>query len=208
MADLAAHLGLNFQETDSTGLIVQLKNFQLFRREKGWFSNGKITNVLRETVGQTEVFLFDYTYKISTGKSAKIVKQTVFFAQNRSWSLPSFELRPETWWHKLKEKFGYRDIDFPDAPDFSEKFWLTGQFEEHIRAQFHPEIRDFLTQRPPGHLEGENFYLISYKPGKELPPDEARTFFNQSKNLVAMLSRGEQIELLSLVKLREKVLVN
>ncbi|MBN8678734.1 MAG: hypothetical protein J0M29_10950 [Chitinophagales bacterium] len=70
MEQVANELGLTFSPTDSFGLIPQLQGFKLFDRERGrWFNHGKITNVMRGWVNETQVYLFDYSYTLSTGKS-------------------------------------------------------------------------------------------------------------------------------------------
>lgn len=208
MKALAAHLQLGFEEADNHGLLTQLAGFQLFKKGFNLFGNGRrVQNVLRETVGDTEFFMFDFAYRVSTGKSSKMVWQTVTFAKNRLWSLPAFHLEPETWWHRLKTALGSRDVNFPDSPDFSEKYWLTGGIEAHIRAEFKPEIRDFLVQRPPGKLEGENYYLIGYKSGKLLSGGEAVAFFQNFKKLAGLVEQGKPLELLKLAELQQQVLL-
>ena len=208
-ARLAQELGLAFFEKDGLGLLQQLKNFDLFSRERRWMGrNGKITNVMRSKVGDTDVYLFDYAYVVSTGKSSHTVRQTVFFADDKNWFLPNFRLKPETWWHKVLGKIGtHRDINFPENPDFSDKFWVTGEFEQLIRQTFGPALQTFLAERPPVHMEGSNYYFLAYKPGKTLPAAEARTFFEHCCALVEVLKKaGGQEELLQLVELKEEAL--
>lgn len=206
-ARLAQELGLAFFEKDGLGLLPQLKNFDLFSRERRWFGrNGKITNVMRGKVGDTDVYLFDYAYVVSTGKSSHTVRQTVFFADDKNWFLPNFRLKPETWWHKVLGKIGtHRDIGFPENPDFSDKFWVTGEFEQLTRQTFGPEVQAFLAERPPVHMEGSNYYYLAYKPGKTLNAAEARTFFEHCCALVEVLKKdGGQEELLQLVELKKE----
>ncbi len=137
------------------------------------------------------------------------VRQTVFFADDKHWFLPNFRLKPETWWHKVLGKIGtHRDIDFPENPDFSDKFWLTSEFEQLTRQTFGPEVQSFLAERPPVHMEGSNYYFLAYKPGKTLPAAEARTFFEHCCALVEVLKKdGGQEELLQLVELKKEEVV-
>lgn len=208
MAALAAEHGLQFSENDDSGLLSQLADFHLFRREKRWWGlrKGRIANVLRRQADDgTEVFLFDYSFVVSRGKSSKEVKQTVFFAQNKNWYLPDFRLQPETWWHKVMARLGDRsDIDFEENPDFSEKFHLTAKFEELTRELFSRPVQHFLTERPPVHMEGNNYYFLAYKPGKQLDSDEAKYFFDNCCELTQLLEREGKSELLSLVEIRKE----
>jgi hypothetical protein len=206
-AQLAQKLGLAFVPKDTFGLLQQLKTFDLFSRERRWLGrNGKITNVMRGTVGDTQVYMFDYSYVISTGKSSRTIRQTVFFADDKNWFLPNFRLRPETWWHKVLAKIGAQsDISFPENPDFSDKFWVTGEFEQLTRQTFGADIQAFLSERPPTHLEGSNYYLLAYKPGKVFNADEARTFFDHCCKLVEVMKKeGGKSELLQLVELKKE----
>ncbi len=206
-AQLAQELDLAFFPKDTFGLLQQLKTFDLFSRERRWLGrNGKITNVMRGTVGDTPVYMFDYAYVISTGKSSRTVRQTVFFADDKNWYLPNFRLKPETWWHKVLSKIGAQsDIHFPENPDFSDKLWVTGEFEHLTRQTFGADIQAFLSERPPTHLEGCNYYLLAYKPGKVLNAAESRTFFEHCCGLVEELKKeGGKSELLQLVELKKE----
>ncbi|MBC7775223.1 MAG: hypothetical protein H7246_07280 [Phycisphaerae bacterium] len=206
MQALSQTLGLSFSHKDSFGLARQLQGFNLFQRERRrWFRNGKITNVLRGLVGETEVFLFDYTYTIQAGNTPKRISQTVFFANNKNWFLPNFHLKPEKWWHKLQAKLGMSsDINFEENPKFSDKFWLKGTFEEQVRQQFTPALQGFLTEKPPAHLEGSNYYLIGYKPRKKMDAPEAKLFFQHCCEIVQMLEEKGYMELLDLAELKKE----
>lgn len=193
LEQLARQLGLTFSAKEGLGLGRQLQDFDLFERERSsWRSNGKITNVMRGHVGDTAVWMFDYSYMVSTGKTSKEVRQTVFFADDKKWYLPNFKLKPEGWWQKVLAKTGAaKDINFPENPDFSDRFWLTGGFESLIRQQFSPDIQQFLTERPPVHIEGNNYYMIAYKPGKALEGEAARIFFEHCCQLTKKLQNQE-----------------
>ena len=206
ISTLGRDLDLSVLPKDSFGLARQLQQFDLFHRERSsWFRNGRVANILCGKVDDTDVYLFDYSYVISTGKSAHRVTQTVFFANDKNWYLPDFRLKPETWWHKVLKIAGWKtDIDFSESPDFSEKFWLTSEFDQLIRQKFTPALQNFLTERPPAHLEGSNYYLIAYKPGKALQPDAARTFFEHCCELVKMLKKDGKAELLDLAEWRKE----
>jgi hypothetical protein len=204
LQSLAAQMNLPFWEKDSFGLGTQLQEFDLFRRERSrWSRKGRITNVIRSAVGDTDVYLFDYSYLVSTGKSVHRITQTVFFANDRQWSLPNFRLKPETWWHKVLGQLGIKkDINFEETPEFSEKYWLTGEVEGHIRAHFSPELRTFLTERPPTHIEGNNYYLVAYKPKKAIAPEQTKAFFEHCCSLVTQLQQSGGQELLQLAEIK------
>lgn len=200
---LAQQLGMSFAAADTFGLLQQLKGFDLFRRERRWLGRaGRIKNVMRGTVGDTEVFLFDYTYVIYANNSTRRITQTVFFANNKEWYLPEFRLKPESWLQKLLSILDKSDINFPENPDFSNRFWLSSEFESLIRKKFSPAVQDFLCENPPVHLEGNNFYLLAYKPRKALSANDAAVFFQHCCRLVKLLPEEGKLELLNLAELK------
>lgn len=198
MNELSADLGLRYTDKDAFGLLAQLQEFDLFK------SRGRITHVMSGNIEDTMVHLFEYAYTINTGKSSVTIRQTVFFANDKEWSLPNFRLKPETWWHKVLTAIGLqRDINFSENPDFSTRFWLTGNIEGMIREKFSPDLQQFFCERPPVHLSGNNYYLVAYKPGKVLNPDEARVFFEHCCQMVKLLKKQGKDELLSFAELRK-----
>lgn len=202
MEAVAGDLNTSYAEKDPYGLAKQLQNFDLLKPRR----TGRITNVMRSTVGETEVYLFDYSYVISTGKSSRRISQTVFFANDKKWYLPNFRLKPERWWHKLFSGLGLQsDIDFAESPEFSDKFWLKSEFESLVREKFTPELQQFMLEKPPVNLEGENYYLIAYKRGKLLRPEDAKVFFENCCALTRLMQTEGKRELLELVELKEKV---
>ncbi|MDV7396619.1 hypothetical protein RZS08_34805, partial [Arthrospira platensis SPKY1] len=77
MQNVALQLGMKYQAADEWGVYRLLKDFRLFRRG----GQRKITNLLSQREGwlESEAYIFDYRYVISTGKSSRVYKQTVFF---------------------------------------------------------------------------------------------------------------------------------
>ncbi len=209
MEQLSQQLNLSFAAADTNGFGKLLQGFDLFKRERRkWGVGGKVTNVMSGQVGDAQVYIFDYSYIISNGKSAQEIRQTVFFANNNKWALPHFSLKPEHWWRKVMQKIGLaNDINFPENPDFSDRFWLTGSIESMIREQFSPEIQAFLSERPPANIEGNNFYLIAYKPRTVLNAAQAKTFFEHCCQLTQMMQKKEGSALLELAELKAPIAI-
>lgn len=207
MQAAANEMGLSYEMEDTGGLLQQLKNFDLFSRfRRSVFKRGRINNVIHTTMGETDIYLFDYSYVVSTGKSSRRISQTVFFANDRNWYLPNFTLKPETLWHKIIKLFGVKDIDFQNNPEFSEKFWVDGhdKLDDLIRQKFGPDLQHFLLSRPPLHLEGNNFYLIGYKPRALLNPAALQDFLDSCKSIVQKLKSEGKMELLDLAELKKE----
>lgn len=206
---LAQNLDLSFSAKDTFGLTQQLNGFDLFKRERSrWLNKGKVSNVMRGRVDETDVYLFDYSYTVQVGNSRKVITHTVFFANDKQWFLPNFQLKPERWWHKLQAKLGLgTDINFEETPEFSEKFWLKSEFEGLVREQFTPSLRGFLSERPPAQLEGSNYYLIGYKHRRKMDVVEAQLFFQHCCEIVQLLKQKGKLELLDLAELKKEVIL-
>ncbi len=95
------------------------------------------------------------------------------------------------------------DINFPENPDFSQRFHLTSKLEELARQKFGPELQKFLLGGPRIHLEGSNYYLIAYQPRKLLRGEEARLFYERCCQLTALLKGAEKQDLLDLAELKK-----
>lgn len=170
--NLAVEIG--FSQSDAGGLISQLKNMQLFR-----FGSGrKVENMISNINYESDSFLFDYTYQISTGKSTHIYDQTVLFFDSKSLSLPDFHLKPENFFDMLKEWFGFHDIDFISHLQFSKQYRLTGEYESVIRYYFNQQMLDLLTDYKSFWMEASNYYLIIYKHQELIRPDQLKVFYN------------------------------
>jgi len=75
-------------------------------------------------------------------------------------SFPKFALMPEGWFSKIGALFGMKDIDFPDSPEFSDRYRLIGINESGIRELFTPEIRQFFAATSNQQVVGGGRFLI------------------------------------------------
>jgi hypothetical protein len=76
-----------------------------------------------------------------------------------------------------------QDIDFPESPEFSRAYRLTGPNEPGIREQFGPEIRRFFEVTPGQQVIGGGRFLIWWLDAK-LPAVE---------RLDEWLEQGDQV---------------
>ncbi len=183
---IAFDLDMKFSPRDDWGLINYLEDFKLFRRG---FSK-RISNIIhgQEEMLNLDIYIFDYRYTISTGNSARVVRQTVFFVQSRKLGLPSFFMRPEHIFHRLGEYLGMQDIDFVEHPSFSRNYLLQGDDEDYIRASVNEPFLRFFSIEKNWYLEGVNYYLIFYRRGKRLKPDQIKSFFNKGLEIYKLLA--------------------
>lgn len=185
MMQTAGALKMQYQERDEWGFINQLKDFKLFN--KGGRRRIKHQLIDKDNVSETEKRIFDYHYTISTGKSSRKFRQTVFFIQSPHLGLPHFFMRPEHFFHQVGEWLGYKDIDFEAYPTFSKNYFLTGQDEEFIRANMNDKVLNFFTLNQGWHLEGVNYYMILYKKNKIFTPQQIQDLFKKGDFLFEKL---------------------
>jgi len=150
-------------DTDNS-LIRLLSCFKLFKAG----SSRTVENLIQKQDGmmQEKLSVFDYSYVVSTGKSTVKFNQTVFFVDSKMLQLPEFELNPETIIQKIKQWFGFRDIDFDAYPVFSDKYELEGENELFIRDSFDDKVLSFFTDFQGWNVHAVNYYLMFYKESK------------------------------------------
>lgn len=171
---LASQLSLKYDFEHDLGLVKQLSDFKLFK----FGSSQKITNVIQERSIDSENYLFDYQYIVSTGKSSVRFDQTVFFVNSKQLSLPQFVQKPETFFTNLMAILGFKDIDFANFPEYSEKYHLEGEYEAVIRFYFSDELLKLLTTQNAFNMEAMNYYFILYHQSKLIDKNELNAFRN------------------------------
>lgn len=171
---LANQLNLKYESQNDFGLIKQLSDFGLFK----YGSSQKISNLLTEKAFDSENYLFDYQYVVSTGKSAVRFEQTVFFVNSKQLSLPQFVQKPESFFTNLMAFLGFDDIDFAKFPEYSDKFHLKGEYEEVIRFYFSEELLQLLSDQNSFNMEAMNYYFILYHQNKLIHTSELKAFRN------------------------------
>jgi hypothetical protein len=164
---IAAQLGLQFADTDETGLRSGFSGFNLFSHGR----NQMIRNIAYGRLEDVEVMVFEYSYVTGSGKNRQTHHQTVGFFQSDGLSLPEFVARPENLFHKIGQVFGYQDIDLPLHPEFSSRYILRGVNEGAIRDFFTSGVARFFEANPGLSVEAKFDRFILYRPGKRLKPE-------------------------------------
>lgn len=186
---LAFELKMSFREKDQWNLHTLLVDFKLFRRggRKG------ITNIMHraDPLHNTDVYIFDYRYTISTGNSSKTFRQTVFFIHSKELGLPFFRMRPEHFFDKIGSWLGIEDIDFEDYSKFSQQYHLKGDNEDYIRYTMSDEVLKFFTVEKKWFLEGINYYMILYQRDKQLSPAQIKVMYKKGMHLFELFKAQE-----------------
>lgn len=151
----------------------------------------KSSNVIVADSGQLRMVVFDYSYVTGSGKNRSTTKQSVVLASAATLQTPSFELSPESFFHRIAEFFGYNDIDFDEDPEFSQAFLLYGGNEAEVRKFFNAKRRKHLCQTPQVLLEAAGSNFILFRSGKLLKAEEVTQLMDEALAMFQLLSESE-----------------
>lgn len=146
------------------------------------------SNLLAGSIGDVEVLLFDYTYTTGSGKNSSRHRQTVAAFRVPGALLPAFELRPESVFHKIGAALGFKDIDLPAFPEFSKRVLLRGEDEQSIAALFDHETTSLVMGLPGGSVEGQGEWVLVYRAGRRVRPDDLLPFMEQGFTLATAIA--------------------
>jgi hypothetical protein len=158
----ADRLGWSYVETVPFESVPDLDRFELFQPGR----DRKLRNLLASPPDQPRAVVFEYEYTTGSGKSRKTHRQTVFYGTGPHLDLPGFTLRPETFFHRVGELFGYQDIDLEKRPVFSRMFLLRGAHQAAVRAVFTDAVAEFFERRPRMCAAGARHELLYWQPGR------------------------------------------
>ena len=147
LALVAAELGMGFTPEDNA-LLNQFGGFA-FYPHRNW---SQATSVMRGTLRGSPVALFDYyvTWGGEGSSDIRTVRLTVAAFDLTSKPLPVFEAEggQNNWVTRLLGKAsGDKVIDFPDDPDFTRGFSVTGDDAQAVRRLLSPDARSFSAWR-------------------------------------------------------------
>lgn len=116
---------------------------------------------------------FDYSYATGGGNSARRHRFAMMLWESPDTRLPRFSLAPEGFFQRLGQRFGVKDYDFTEDPEFSRAYQLQGDDEAAVRALFTPARRAYLlaagaTMEKPRrhHLAGAGSRLLWWRNGR------------------------------------------
>ncbi len=135
-----------------------------------------------------EVMLFDYRYITGTHRHHHVNQATVAAFHAVGETLPEFSLQPENLLHKIGGLLGYQDIDFEENPGFSGRYLLRGPQEDAIRRLFTSEVLDFFDQRPGWCVEAGGDWIVVFRRGRRVGPQDLGEFLKQAFEVCTMVA--------------------
>jgi len=132
------------------------------------------SNVLAAEVPPTTLTIFDWRYTEGSGKQQTTTHQTVVGLTDETMDLPTFVLRPETLLNRMQSMLGFKDINFDEHPEFSNRCWLTSPEEARVRAMFNKKLMDHLVTLDNLQLQAGKHSFILFRPGRRQAPENFR----------------------------------
>lgn len=179
----AASLKFSFSPDSNDSLPALQDRFHLFSQGHA----RKMSNVMRGSANGIDVTLFDYRYTTGSGKSSSTWNQTVILFQSGLLQLPAFTLRPESVFHRIKQAFGYPDIDFDTHPEFSKQYLLQGADGNGVRALFSDALLAHFAQSKGVSAEGIGDQLLYCRVSKRVPPEALKVFMQEGFGVFALV---------------------
>ena len=173
---LAASMGLRFSPEGPDLYSLEGTQIELFRLGR----SRKAANMIEVSSSGGQIRVFDYRYTTGSGKHSQTHNFTVALVACGC-SVPHFDLKPETFLYKIGELVGFKDIDLPAFPLFSDKYRLTGPDEAAVHLFFTPRRAAWFESRPGLRVQGAPGHALLFKENRRLPVDDWMTFIEEAK---------------------------
>ncbi len=178
-------LGLQFHPKGDPAFQSSISHHRLFNQGR----SRKTRNMIFGQTEDVELAIFGYRYTTGTGEHQHTHQQTVISFQSSYLALPEFELRAESFFHKIGKVFGYTDVNFESHPQFSKRYLLRGSDEAAIRELFNSELREFFEAQEGVSVEASKDGLIYYRAGKRIKPTDVRSFMEEGFRVYRILKQ-------------------
>jgi hypothetical protein len=176
LRDLAASMGLRFSPEGPDVYSLEGTRLELFRLGH----SRKAVNMIEVASSGGQIRVFDYRYTTGSGKHSQTHNFTVALIASGG-SVPQFDLKPETFMYKIGELVGFKDIDLPAFPLFSEKYRLTGPDEAAVHLFFTPRRAAWFEARPGLRVQGAPGHALLLSNARRLPVDGWMAFIEEAK---------------------------
>ena len=189
MRAIAESLEMEFVAEKCDPNTLGLDGIDLF--EKG--RSRQVLNLIKGTFEDTNAFIFDYHYVTGGGKNSSHHSQTVIayeICSKDGFQLPQFTCKPERFYHRFADMFGFEDIDFEQYPEFSKAYRLKGENEDSVRKIFNEtvirQLEAEIEQR--WNVDGSGELLVIHKNDRIIKPEDCPQFLLDCTTLLNAMS--------------------
>ena len=171
-------------------------NWSLPDQDQGVFSGfqvvqkgrNKSTNLsLIADDGQTRIALFDYSFVTGSGKSQQTHHWVVSLCRDEGLGAPAMQLKPSSFFSLIGSLIGFKDIDIPEAPEFSKSFVVQGKDPEAIRKFLMASRREALMKKPKQTYALQECHLLIVREKQKLDAPNIKPLLGESLALVHAL---------------------
>ncbi len=178
LEELAGSMGLSFSPQGPHTAGVGLEFFYAGH-------SSSAVNLIQVRVSNFNINFFDYSYVTGSGKHRNTHNFTLALIECPKAQVPKFDLKPETFLHKLGELVGFKDIDLPAFPLFSEKYRLTAPEEAAAHMFFTPRRAAWFEQNPGLRVQGTPGWVLFFRKEGRLRVDAWQPFMEEVKTFAA-----------------------
>lgn len=185
LGELAASSGLQFLPDGPDINTLENSGLEIFRLGH----SRKAANLVQVQSRAGTVNIFDYRFTIGHGKGSTTRSYTLALIDCSRCSIPVFELKPETLIYKIGEAIGFKDIDLPAFPLFSDKYRLTGPDEASVHMFFTPQRAAWFERNLGLRILGGPGHIVISKRESQLPVNSWPDFIEEVKSFAAEVLR-------------------
>lgn len=184
LEELAASMGLEYSPEGPGVAELEATGLELFRLGR----SRRATNLVGVRGAAAGIRVFDYRYVTGGGKSSQAHNFTLALIESRC-AVPRFELKPESLLYKLGEAVGFKDIDLPSFPEFSDKYRLTGPDEAAVRAFFTPQRAAWFERNQGLSVQGAPGHIVFFRRDGHLAVSAWQPFIEEARAFAAEVLR-------------------
>lgn len=185
LEELASSMGLAFTPEGPDQALLEGTGIELFSQGR----SRKAYNLVQTRSSCGTISVFDYTFVTGGGRNSRTANFTLALIACAGCSIPVFDLKPESFIYKIGEAIGFRDIDLPAFPLFSDKYRLTGPEETPVHLFFTPQRAAWFERNLGLRVQGAPGHLVIFKRAGQLPVNSWQGFIEESKGFAEEVLR-------------------
>jgi hypothetical protein len=149
--ELAQRLNLDFDAGRDSEIASRFN----FLKQLAQGDSRYASNVISGNYRQNEILAFDYHYSTGSGKNRQEHNLSFFILILRGTLLPQITIRPEGFFDRVAETFGFQDIKFESA-EFSKAFCVRSPDKKFAYDVCNAKMMEYLLANRQLHVEIEN----------------------------------------------------
>ena len=177
LEELASSMGLSFSAQGPEAYALEATGLELFRMGR----SRKASNRVQVPGPAGLIKVFDYKYVTGGGKNSSTHRFTLALIECGGCPVPTFALKPESFVYKIGEMVGFKDIDLPAFPVFSDKYRLTGSDETSVHMFFTPNRAAWFERNLGLSVQGAPGHMVLFKREGTLPVNAWQAFVEEAK---------------------------